>query len=203
MDINILFATGFAKEMHLALAEKAKNLFQDDIFIEYSPGFKTSLKNYVMGKGVVDSGYTKENALIIKEIEATILAQAEIFYSKLGYTKNDTVEFKITNLWLNEMVSGSYHERHTHYGNVISGCFYVDVPPGSGGVMFYGPLSRIDKANLDVKEYTVFNSGTWTIVPEAGNMLMWESYLQHEVPTSEFIGKRRSIAFDVSLDIKE
>ena len=205
MSLKIIFATGVFEETHKELAEKAKAVFNDVHLAGSRPGFVTSLAEYgTTGRAVIDRNYSPENTLIIKEIEETILKEANRFFRSAGYTYDkDRYEFRVANLWFNEMESGSNHPKHAHYGSVLSGCFYVEVPPNSGGITFYGPLARIDKADLRVEDYTIFNSISWTILPEAGNMLLWESYLQHEVPTSVFIGKRRSIAFDVSLDIKE
>jgi hypothetical protein len=55
---------------------------------------------------------------------------------------------------------------------------------------------------MKVKEYTVFNSETTTMNPLAGELLMWESHIAHEVPPSTYDGVRRGIGFDVDLTEK-
>jgi uncharacterized protein (TIGR02466 family) len=204
MEIGIIFATGLGKAHYPELAEEASALFVDKNMVKVNNGnFKTSLKYYNGRKTEISSNYTKEEQLIVDKIKDVILQEAEKFFEEYGFAYDkETSELVVTGLWINEMESNPEHEKHQHYGNMLSGCFYVDVPEGAGGIRFTGPLSRVDKATPDIAKYTVFNSHSWTITPEKGNMLLWESYLMHQVVDTQFTGKRRSIAFDVSLDFK-
>jgi len=205
MSMNIIFATGISTGHYPELATKANSLFVTKNLNKIDSGnFKTSLKNYrANGKSQAFDNYNKKELQLIEEIKSVVLEEAEKFFKEYGYTYNkETSELVVTGIWLNEMESNPNHEKHQHYGNMLSGCFYIDLPEGAGGICFTGPLSRVDKATPDVENYTVFNSHSWTIAPEKGNMLMWESYLLHQVVDTQFVGKRRSIAFDVSLEHK-
>jgi uncharacterized protein (TIGR02466 family) len=97
------------------------------------------------------------------------------------------------------MKSETEHPRHVHYGFQISGCFYVDVPKNSGGIMFSNPESLMPFGSSRVQTYTMFNSATWRMNPEEGDMYFWRSDLRHQVLSESFIGVRRSIAFDISV----
>ena len=202
--MGIIFATGVGKAHYPELAKKASALFTDKNMVKADKkNFKTSLKSYTGCKAQIHVDYTEEEQLIVNKIKDVILQEAEQFFKLYGYTYNkDILKLVVTGLWINEIESNSAHGVHSHVGNIMSGCFYIELPQGAGGITFTGPLSRIDKVTPDVEQYTTFNSTTWTINPEKGNMLMWESYLKHQVVDTQFTGKRRSIAFDVSLDFK-
>lgn len=204
MEMGIIFATGLGKAHYPELAEEASALFVGKNMTKVNSGnFKTSLKYYSGYRTEISSNYTEEEQSIVNKIEDVILQEAEKFFEAYGFTYDKEIaKLVVTGLWINEMGSNPNHEKHQHYGNMLSGCFYVDMPKGAGGICFTGPLSRFDKATPDIAKYTVFNSHSWTITPEKGNMLMWESYLMHQVVDTQFTGKRRSIAFDVSLDFK-
>jgi uncharacterized protein (TIGR02466 family) len=205
MSINIIFATGIGKGDYPDLATKANSLFVDkNLKKDHTGSFKTSLERYNgTGKPQAFEGYTQKERKVIDEIKEAVLEEAEKFFEECGYTYDKGLsKLVVTGLWLNEMESNAEHKSHQHYGSLLSGCFYVNVPQDSGGIRFTGPLSRIDKATPEITNYTVFNSHSWTITPEKGNMLLWESYLIHQVVDTQFIGKRRSIAFDVSLEHK-
>lgn len=203
MELNIIFATAIGSTKHPELIDSSREWFKHVPMNAVSrPGlngtFISSLEGYGAGgdsTAVIPEGPALDN---FKEV---VLKNARLFLENCGYDV-DKYNFHIANIWLNEMVSESFHAPHKHYGKIVSGCFYVDVPENSGGVTFTGPLTRVDKANIAVKNYTVFNSDQWTGNPEPGSMLMWESYLTHEVPKTSFNGIRRSIAFDVVMETK-
>lgn len=202
MSVHTIFATGIIKSDYPELASEVSSLFvEKNLHESANANFKTSLETYIgYGGTQVRENYNKKELTIVDKIKTTILKESEKFFEEFGYKYDKTdLELTVTGLWLNEMESNSQHEQHQHYGNILSGCFYVDVPQGSGGITFIGPLSRFDKAMLDIANYTIFNSHSWTLDLEKGNLLLWESYIPHRVVNAEFIGKRRSIAFDVSL----
>jgi uncharacterized protein (TIGR02466 family) len=199
MDINLLFATPIGVTKHPELVDSSRGWFEQvNLEPGPNPGITTSLGEYTVGKS---KSLPISNSPALEVFKQTIIDNAVNFMAACGYA-TDKYVFKLANLWLNEMTSDSYQEAHSHYGNVVSGCFYVDVPEGSGSIVFTGPLSRIDKFMPEIENFSVFNSGAWTIMPEAGSMLLWESYLRHEVPKASFEGVRRSIAFDVSMETK-
>jgi uncharacterized protein (TIGR02466 family) len=140
-----------------------------------------------------------KNTASLKTVKSLIYKHGLKFFEDCGY---DIVrhDIEVSNIWLNEMKSETEHPRHLHYGFQISGCFYVDVPENSGNIMF----SNLDHllpfgASSSIKNYTIFNSLSWSLNPEEGDMYFWRSDLPHQVLSKSFIGVRRSIAFDISV----
>ena len=201
MSLVSVFQMGFGSYQAHDHLFYARGLFRKyaDAFqsVDGSNGLTTTLTNYLV-RDVVEAGQDVKNS----KLGEFILQSCTDYLQAQGFDTSRN-QFEITNVWLNEMVSESNHKMHSHSGNIVSGCFYVDVPENSGTIMFSGFLPRFDYIALPVKEYTYFNSDTWTVPVQEGQLLCWNSYVQHGVPEQSFKGKRRSIAFDVSVVRKE
>lgn len=157
---------------------------------------KSSLVSYKPNKVAVteDLKQRPDAQYFIKFLENN----AKDFLRVQGYNI-DEYDVKLMVIWVNEYTEDQYQVKHQHYGMAVSGCFYVQIPEVSAPITFYGPLNRVDKQNIEVKEYTPYNSLSWTIYPKAGDLFLWESYLFHEVPAVKSSGVRRSIAFDIQI----
>ena len=100
-------------------------------------------------------------------------------------------------LWVNVMPEGGSHTSHIHTNSVISGTYYVAVPQGAGPIVFEDPRHvqmmaappRLAKAPRAFKHHI-------SEVPEEGTVLLWESWLRHEVPLNRSEGLRISISFN-------
>ena len=97
---------------------------------------------------------------------------------------------KLDSLWVNLLKSGGHHSGHIHPHSIISGTFYVEVPRGSGAIRFEDP-------RLSLMMAAPPRGGTFvTIEPRSGLLLMWESWLRHELLTGTGKGERLSISFN-------
>ena len=97
---------------------------------------------------------------------------------------------KLDSLWVNLLKAGGHHSGHIHPHSIISGTFYVEVPRGSGAIRFEDP-------RLSLMMAAPPRGGTFvTIEPRSGLLLMWESWLRHEVLTGTGKGERLSISFN-------
>ena len=104
---------------------------------------------------------------------------------------------RLDSLWVNLLKSSGHHSGHIHPHSIISGTFYVEVPAGSGAIRFEDPRlglmmsapSRRRDAPEDVQAFV-------TVEPRAGLLLLWESWLRHEVLPGAGRGERLSISFN-------
>ena len=95
---------------------------------------------------------------------------------------------RLDSLWVNLLKSGGQHSGHIHPHSVISGTFYVEAPPGSGAIRFEDP-------RLPLMMAAPTRPGTFVSVePRPGLLLLWESWLRHEVRPGT--GERLSISFN-------
>jgi uncharacterized protein (TIGR02466 family) len=104
---------------------------------------------------------------------------------------------KLDSLWVNVLKPGAAHTGHVHPHSVISGTVYAAVPPGAAGLrledprlpmMMAAPTRRAD-APEDLRSFV-------TLAPEVGTVLMWESWLRHEVPANGGKSARISLSFN-------
>lgn len=106
---------------------------------------------------------------------------------------------KVDSLWVNLMKPGGTHSGHIHPHSVISGTFYVAIPPGSGGLKFEDPrLPLMMAAPPRLPDAPEQDRSFVYAEPQPGMVLLWESWLRHEVPPSAAKSDRISISFNYS-----
>jgi uncharacterized protein (TIGR02466 family) len=100
-------------------------------------------------------------------------------------------------LWVNVMPEGGSHTSHLHPNSVISGTYYVVVPTGAGPIVFEDPrLAMLMAAPPRKKTAPREIRSHLSETPAAGTIMMWESWLRHEVPLNRAEGNRISISFN-------
>ncbi len=103
----------------------------------------------------------------------------------------------LDSVWINVLEPGGVHTGHVHPHSVLSGTYYVYTPPGSSalkledprlGLMMAAP-PRQDDAPEDAQSFVY-------VEPRAGELVMWESFIRHEVPMNEAKRARVSVSFN-------
>jgi uncharacterized protein (TIGR02466 family) len=119
----------------------------------------------------------------------------------LGIDPNCYIE--ITS-WLQYNQPGSYFVRHDHYGALVSGVLYLEVPEKSGDILFHNPLEArrlsntfFERAKVEENEY---NFSHVKYASTVGEMLMFESWLQHTVQQNHSTENRISVSFNIWVD---
>lgn len=107
------------------------------------------------------------------------------------------VKPKLDSLWVNLLRGGGHHSAHIHPHSIISGTFYVEVPPGSGAIRFEDPrlpmMMAAPQRRADAPEAV---RSFVTIEPKPGMLLLWESFVRHEVLPGKSKAERLSISFN-------
>jgi len=103
----------------------------------------------------------------------------------------------MTDCWVNVMPRGVAHSLHLHPLSVISGTYYVRVPRGSPGLKFEDPrLDRYMGAPPRRADAAARNRA-WVVMPAAaGSLLLFESWLRHEVAANQSAAERVSVSFN-------
>lgn len=118
------------------------------------------------------------------------------FAKRLGYDLTGR-SLEMTDCWVNVMPAGVVHSLHLHPGSVISGTYYVAVPRGAGPLKFEDPrLSRMMAAPPRRADAPPALAGHVAVSARAGDLILFESWLRHEVPPARFEGERVSISFN-------
>jgi uncharacterized protein (TIGR02466 family) len=103
----------------------------------------------------------------------------------------------LDSLWVNVLKPGGTHSSHIHPHSVISGTYYVATPAGASALKLEDPRlpmmmaapSRTKEAPEDLQTFVY-------VAPAPGTVLMWESWLRHEVPANGARSNRISISFN-------
>lgn len=104
---------------------------------------------------------------------------------------------RLDSLWANLLKSGGHHSGHMHPHSIISGTLYVEVPAGSGSIRFEDPrLPLMMSAPQRQRDAPEELQSFATVEPRPGLLLIWESWLRHEVLPGAGRGERLSISFN-------
>lgn len=106
----------------------------------------------------------------------------------------------VDSVWINILEPGGLHTAHIHPHSVVSGTYYVAVPDGAGAIRFEDPRlgfmmaapPRLPRAPRDAQTFV-------SVAPKAGTLLLWESWLRHEVPINAAASERVSVSFNYRL----
>ena len=114
-----------------------------------------------------------------------------------GGNKGGDRQLEMTDCWVNVMPRGVTHSLHLHPLSIISGTYYVQVPHGAPGLKFEDP--RLDRYMGAPPRRA--NAGpanrSWVTLPAApGKVLLFESWLRHEVVANPVARERVSISFN-------
>lgn len=119
----------------------------------------------------------------------------ENFAHSLGYDLNKK-HLRITTLWANVQYQGGAHRKHIHSGSQFSGVYYVEAPENSGKLKLSDPKEAFRMIEPPPDNSTQFNALEVDIAPESGRIVVFPSYLQHEVVNHPGKDMRISMSFN-------
>jgi uncharacterized protein (TIGR02466 family) len=103
----------------------------------------------------------------------------------------------MTDCWVNIMGRGAAHGLHLHPLSTVSGTYYVAVPAGAPGLKFEDPrLERFMAAPPRVRGARRANRPWVTFAARTGQLVLFESWLRHEVAPHAQAAERVSISFN-------
>ena len=106
-------------------------------------------------------------------------------------------KLKLDSLWVNVLDGKGGHGAHLHPHSVVSGTLYLALPPGSRGLKLEDPRLAMMMAAPTRRDDAPEALQTFVeIAPEPGTVLLWESWMRHEVPPGAGTAKRISISFN-------
>lgn len=104
---------------------------------------------------------------------------------------------KLDSLWVNVLRPGAAHSGHIHPHSVISGTVYVATPPGASALKLEDPRLPLMMAAPPRRPDAPEAAKSFVYLqPQPGTILMWESWLRHEVPANAARRERISISFN-------
>lgn len=155
-----------------------------------------SKKNYV-------GGYTSYASLSDLQYRSPVFARfadlmephARAFAKAQGWDLGGA-RLRMTSLWMNFMPKHTAHNLHLHPHSVISGAYYVSTPPGSVSLKLEDPRMGL-YMNAPTRTSEPLS---WEVKARAGNFVLFESWLRHEVPPNQSSASRVSLSFNYDLE---
>ena len=186
-----LGGTGW-QQLNDRLLRECQQLSHDD-----EAGRRWSAKNY-------PGGFTSYNSASRMHQLSPTFASLERKLNRHVAKFARTLEFDLegrslamTDCWVNIMPRQVVHGLHLHPLATISGTYYVKTPKGSSGLKFEDPrLERFMAAPPRLASARPQNRPWFVIPAEAGNVVLFESWLRHEVPPNPVATQRISISFN-------
>lgn len=107
---------------------------------------------------------------------------------------------QLAGFWINALDPLGAHSGHIHPNSAFSGTLYIDVPEGSGALQFEDPrMSRMMCAPPRFTNAQLFRRTGLGVEPRRGTLLLWESWLRHEVALNRATGTRLSLSFNYTV----
>ncbi len=183
--------SGLAR-LNADLADECRRLRAFD-----AAGRRWSAKNYPGGYTSYASMHELQRfSSTFAALEKKLLRHARAFSRELDFDlRGRTV--RMTDCWVNIMPPTAAHSLHLHPLAFISGTYYVATPTGCPGLKFEDPrLSRF-RAAPPRRAGARPASRTHVAYPAvAGRVVLFESWLRHEVPPNRVDAERISISFN-------
>lgn len=129
---------------------------------------------------------------LAKHLDKHVAAFAKELDFDLGAKK-----LVLDDLWINILPPGGVHTSHIHPHSAISGTYYVSIPEGASAIKFEDPrLGLMMAAPPRKKTAKPDNKSFIYVAPQDRTVILWESWLRHEVPLNEAAEDRISISFN-------
>lgn len=128
------------------------------------------------------------------QLEREIDRHVADFARQLDFDLQDR-ELVMTDCWVNIMSRLAVHGMHLHPLATLSGTYYVQTPQGAPGLKLEDP--RLDRFMAAPPRGARSRQRPWFVVPaRAGRLVLFESWLRHEVPPNPVAAERISISFN-------
>jgi uncharacterized protein (TIGR02466 family) len=114
----------------------------------------------------------------LEKIKKIIWSNFDDYINKVLQIKN---QFYICNSWCTIQKKGDYHPQHIHPNHIFSAVYYAQA--NKSGLKFTLEKSKIQEGFLfdyEIKNYNVFNSSTWLLEVNSGDIVIFPGQLKHE-----------------------
>ncbi|ESQ84545.1 hypothetical protein AEAC466_09340 [Asticcacaulis sp. AC466] len=135
-------------------------------------------------------------ASVFAELKAVLDGHVAAFAEALDFDLHGK-KLKLDSMWINILEPMGHHSSHIHPHSVISGTFYVSIPEGASALRLEDPrLAFMMHAPLRKASGKAEHQSFVNVTPMAGTVLLWESWLRHEVPINLSDDVRISVSFN-------
>jgi uncharacterized protein (TIGR02466 family) len=181
-----------SRDLNRQLLKEGRQLRDDD-----AAGRRWSAKNYPGGyTSYASSHQLHRMSPTFQDLERRLKRHVKAFAAAVEWDLTGR-ELAMTDCWLNIMSRNAVHGLHLHPLSTLSGTYYVHVPAGSPGIKFEDPrLDRYMAAPPRSMRARPKNRPWVTLPAVAGQVVLFESWLRHEVASHPTAADRVSVSFN-------
>jgi uncharacterized protein (TIGR02466 family) len=181
-----------SREFNRQLLKEARQLREDD-----AAGRRWSARNFPGGYTSYASSHRLHRiSPTFSALERALRRHVRTFTRAVEWNLQGR-DLAMTDCWINIMSQHAKHGLHLHPLSTLSGTYYVQVPPGAPGLKFEDP--RLDRFMAAPPRAVAARpeNRAWVLVPAvAGQIVMFESWLRHEVAAHPGPAERVSVSFN-------
>lgn len=181
--------------LNLQLLRECRQLRLDD-----AAGRRWSADNYPGGYTSYDSAsHMQDRSPTFARLARLIDRRVREFARSLAFDV-DVRRLAMTDCWVNIMPRGVAHSGHLHPLSLLSGTYYVSTPRGAAWLRLEDPRLERFMAAPPRRRTAPRALRPWVVLAaQAGRVVLFESWLRHEVPPSRGPGERISISFNYGI----
>ena len=119
---------------------------------------------------------------------------------------SEKYKFVCQNIWFNENRGKNTNQVHIHGGCFIAGTYYVKVPKKAGQIVFHRNYLEefiFDPLLAHADEYTHINGLSVKYQPKESKIILFPAWLQHSVEAGQSNESRISLAFNLTIEMKD
>jgi uncharacterized protein (TIGR02466 family) len=178
--------------LNARLLRECRQLKEDD-----AAGRRWSARNYAGGyTSYASANRMHENSPTFAALARELDRHVARFARSLRFDLTGR-PLAMTDCWVNLMGTGAVHGLHLHPLSTLSGTYYVATPTGSPGLKLEDP--RLERFMAAPPRSGARQGSAWvTLRARPGQLVLFESWLRHEVPVNRVAAERVSISFNYS-----
>ncbi len=158
--------------------------------------YNQTLTRSISNRGGIQTEDLNIKDKTLKSLCEKLLEAIKTYAKQFGLTDN----LFIQNIWLNINKKHNFNVEHTHPFSLISGTFYVKTNKDTGDIVFTNPNSMESYVKKEyIKEYNQSNSNVWWYTPQNNILILFPSWLKHQVEPNQSEEDRISISFNINV----
>lgn len=121
------------------------------------------------------------------------------FAAERGYDMSKC-RLAMTSMWGNVQYENGIHALHHHPNSNMSGVYYAQTPDNSGRLRIRDPNILARMAEPPCDRHTMVSANSMEINPKEGRLVIFPSYLEHEVMPHGSDSPRVSVSYNIKIE---
>ena len=186
MILESVFPTYILQDSNIELADALLSLCNK--YTALTKDNLLNIDNFPSTLGSNDLNPVVMSEPLVQQTLSTIITYYAVKLADAAGMNYDQIDFKPYGFF-SSMNKNAYLRRHMHHQCTFSGIIYLEVGDDVPPLVLFNP-----------KSISVFNNeiqNTYFIEPKVGNIVIWNAWMEHEVPQKLNNNPRKSFSFNI------